>query len=148
MGPWAITDPDPVAQAYGGVLGVGAPEAPQTTAGAPLVLQGSWVKRWASDALQCAPMCHTGLRWPLESACHRPSPFWVQWGVGGRWCVNDEPLSHLRSVGVRHTDVRISATAPTTDDSSRRSYIGVSRTTFSTLASSTVSLDKCSSAAA
>jgi hypothetical protein len=140
---WPITKPDPVSKPTG-ALGVGAPEAPQTNAGAPLVLQGSR----ASDALLCAPTCHTGLRWPLEIARHRLPPFWVQWGVGGRWCVNDEPLSHLRSVGVRHTDVRISATAPTTDDSSRRSYIGVSRTTFSTLASSTVSLDKCSSAAA
>jgi hypothetical protein len=55
----------------------------------------------------------------VDSSSSFVAPLAAPTGVGGRVCVNDERLSHLRSVGV----------------------------TFSTLAFSTVSLDECSSAA-
>jgi hypothetical protein len=65
---------------------------------------------------------------PLEIA----RPVRRSCGSNGRWwtCVReDDRLSHLRSIGVRHTNVRVSASARTTHDTFKRSYIGVSRTT-------------------
>jgi hypothetical protein len=72
-----------------------------------------------SGDLQQAPKCSSGYVGRVDSSSSFVAPLAAPTGVGGRVCVNDERLSHLRSVGV----------------------------TFSTLAFSTVSLDECSSAA-
>ena len=64
------------------------------------------------DDLQRSPKCNTGLHWPLEIASN-PSALV---GPMGRWwtCVpDDERLSHLPSIGVQHTNVRVESIAPT-----------------------------------